>query len=235
MRLLILPGMDGSEALRAPFVAALGDGLRASVVAYPSDRVLDYAGLTDLASAALAPGEPHVVLGESFSGPIAIKLAARHPSEVRGLVLCASFVRNPRPGLTWLRPAAQLLSMHPRPNSLALRWLFGRDATHSRRLELAKALRQVHTEVLRVRLRAVLDADTSVAWRALGIPLEYWRARRDRLVPPSAMIHALRSQPSMRCVEFDTSHFILQAKPLAAAEAVREFCTMACASRGATA
>ena len=76
LTLILLPGMDGSGQLFAPFIAALGDGFNVKVVRYPVDLPLGYDGLEQIARAAIPPEGAVVLLGESFSGPIAVSLAA---------------------------------------------------------------------------------------------------------------------------------------------------------------
>lgn len=44
IRLVLLPGLDGTGELFAPFVAALG-AIPSQVIAYPHDRVMGYAEL----------------------------------------------------------------------------------------------------------------------------------------------------------------------------------------------
>src|SRR5438105_3993436 len=89
--------MDGTGELFAPFVAALGREFNVKVVAYPTAAPLGYDELESVARAALPAEGPYVILGESFSGPIAISLAASGSPGLKGLVLCCSFVSNPRP------------------------------------------------------------------------------------------------------------------------------------------
>lgn len=43
---------------------------------------------------------PFVLLAESFSTPLAVKLAATNPSNLKGLIICAGFIKNPVTG--WL-------------------------------------------------------------------------------------------------------------------------------------
>jgi hypothetical protein len=65
---VILPGLDGTSALLAEFCESLSAlGVAARAVAYPPDRPLGYEQLEALVRAQL-PCEPHVLLGESFSG-----------------------------------------------------------------------------------------------------------------------------------------------------------------------
>ncbi|WP_222432862.1 alpha/beta fold hydrolase [Caenimonas sedimenti] len=106
MTLVLLPGMDGTGELFAPFIAAYGGATQ--VVRYPPTAVLNYAGLEEVARSALPRGEPFVLLGESFSGPIAISLAASRPPNLLGVILCCTFARNPRP---FLGPFRSLLPM----------------------------------------------------------------------------------------------------------------------------
>jgi pimeloyl-ACP methyl ester carboxylesterase len=108
--LVLLTGMDGTGLLFQPFVEALGDVGQVEVrtIAYPAREPLDVAALTEVACAAL-PSGPLVILGESFSGPIAVALAARCADRVQGLILCCSFVRNPRPRWSWLMPLLRRL------------------------------------------------------------------------------------------------------------------------------
>src|SRR5262249_61571198 len=101
----------GTAKPRAEFIAALGPGIEPHVVCYPAHRALGYAELTALARAALPPDRPYVLLGESFSGPIAISIAAASPPQLVGLVLCGTFARNPHPVLGSLRSLLPLLPL----------------------------------------------------------------------------------------------------------------------------
>jgi pimeloyl-ACP methyl ester carboxylesterase len=112
--LVLLPGMDGTGDLFAPLVAALGPHMRTIIVRYP-DEPLDYASHEEIARAALPLGHPFILLGESFSGPIAVSIAASAPTGLRGYVLCCSFVRSPRRLLRWFRPSLGLLPAHRAP------------------------------------------------------------------------------------------------------------------------
>jgi pimeloyl-ACP methyl ester carboxylesterase len=83
--LVLLPGMDGTGDLFAPLVAALGPHMRTVIVRYP-DEPLDYASDEEIARAALPIGHPFILLGESFSGPIAVSIAASAPRGSRAYI-----------------------------------------------------------------------------------------------------------------------------------------------------
>ena len=127
--IVLLPGMDGSGLLRADFIAALGPDIDAMVVTYPPDRLLGYSKLTALARAELPNDRPFVLLGESFSGPIAVALAASRPPGLRALVLVCSFVRSPVSVPAVLRRMVAAFPVHWVPVRLAAPMLLGKFAT----------------------------------------------------------------------------------------------------------
>ncbi|MDR6861386.1 alpha/beta fold hydrolase [Variovorax guangxiensis] len=215
--------MDGTGILFEPFVAAFGNGRPVTVVTYPtSGDSQTYAGLHELAALALPPEEPLVLLGESFSGPIAISLAAANPKRVVGVVLCCTFVRNPRPGLHWLRGLASIPAPLP-PSSILSAMLFGRWATPRLSLMLRDSLAKVQPAVLRARLRAVVSVDVRVQARALEVPVLYLKGTSDRLVPPSAVVEAQQCCRNMKVQSFEAPHCLLQVVPEEAAATVADF------------
>jgi pimeloyl-[acyl-carrier protein] methyl ester esterase len=220
--LVLLPGTDGTGLLFADFVAALGAEIDTVVIDYPRDRSLSHAELQTLVRERLPVGERFVVLGESFSGPIAIALAASPPQNLVGLILCCSFASNPRPELSFLRSLLRLPL--PRVPSFVLSpWLLGRfksDAMHAR---LDRVLGQVSPAVLRDRLRAALSVDVTDDLRRVQVPMLYLRATQDRLVPASAAKRVAALAQKIRVMDVEAPHLLLQTAPAVAAAHVRAF------------
>jgi pimeloyl-[acyl-carrier protein] methyl ester esterase len=107
---VLLPGFDGSGRLFAPLLAQRDLPFDPRVVALPADLPRGYDELLAWMEPRL-PAEPFVLLAESFSGPLAIRFAARHPERVAHLVLAATFLRSPLvPVLTHLAP---IVAAHP--------------------------------------------------------------------------------------------------------------------------
>ncbi len=98
----------------------------------------------------------------------------------------------------------------------------GRFATPALRSGLADALSRVSPSVIRRRLRAVLRVDVSAILARVDVPVLYLRASEDRLVPRSAS-DELSATPRIRFAEVEGPHFLLQAKPSAAAAHVQAF------------
>jgi pimeloyl-[acyl-carrier protein] methyl ester esterase len=95
LKLLLLPGMDGTGELFSEFVRLLPDWIEPRVMSYPSGQRLSYEQLLPVLRTALPSDKPFVILAESFSTPLAVRLAAETPKGLRALVLCAGFICPP--------------------------------------------------------------------------------------------------------------------------------------------
>lgn len=221
--LVLLPGMDGTGQLFDPFIAALGQEFDLKVVRYPTTEALGYSELEAVARSALPAEQPFVLLGESFSGPIAISIAASAPRNLQGLILCCTFARNPRPFFSALRPVIGLVPVDIAPMRVLNHLLLGSFSTSALQAALAKSLAQVSASALRARLAAVLDVDVSAKLPAIKVPTLYLRASRDRLVPRSAAEPVAQFVPGVRITELDAPHFLLQAIPAESAQMIRLF------------
>jgi pimeloyl-ACP methyl ester carboxylesterase len=216
--LVLLPGMDGTGDLFDAFIAKLGPTVRTQVVRFPADQGLGYARLAELARLQLPNEGDIVLLGESFSGPIAVSLAAGCGARLKGLVLCCSFVRNPRPGLSGWRALIGVLPIGLVPMAAMNHVLLGRFTTAELRQSLGDAVSKVSVSALRARMRAVMTVDVRAEFARVDVPVLYLRAPRDRLVPAAAGDLARQVLPRTRVVDVDAPHCMLQA---AAADAAR--------------
>ncbi|MEK8029943.1 alpha/beta fold hydrolase [Ideonella sp. DXS29W] len=220
--LVLLPGMDGTGDLFEPFLAAWGPATPVQVLRYPLDRAAGYDELIAFAREALPTQHDFVLVGESFSGPIAMALAAEAPPHLAGLVLCCTFSRWPLP---WFRGFAPLLRWWPwKPPLSALAWcLLGDRRAPAWRARLSQAMAKVSIQALRARALGVLTVDQTAALARVPVPVLYLRALHDRVVPRSAWRHVAHTRPDAQCIELPGPHFLLQVEPLRAAQAIRAF------------
>ena len=222
--LILLPGMDGSGRLFAPLEQALGRRARTSRVSYPPDHPLGYDELVDRVRAGL-PDAPCVLVAESFSGPLAVRVAAEQGrGRIQALVLCATFLRSPLPvGVSWLRVLARAPLLRWRPEPLLRHLLLDRGADLALVSELRAAVDAVQPQVLAHRLRQVLRVDVRAAAARLDLPLLHLAAARDRLLGRrcARLLRAL--VPHGTHLELDGPHLLLQAQPEAAAVRVLEW------------
>ena len=220
--LVLLPGLDGTGQLFAPFVAALA-GVSTRVIRYPHDRPMDYDEHEAHARSRLPSDDDYILLAESFSGPIGIAIAASRPAGLRGLILCVSFASNPLPMFSRLSRLVGALPAARIPPSLAAPWLYAGRATPELRRAHAAAMAKVSARVLAARVAAILAVDRRAQLARINVPLLYLRAKADRLVRESAARAILHARPDAQLVEFDAPHFLLQTEPEACAVATRAF------------
>lgn len=162
---LLLPGFDGSGRLFAPLLSEPKLPFNPRVVGLPVDAPRGYDELAAWLEPHL-PSEPFVLLAESCSGPLAIRIAVRYPDRVTHLVLAATFLRSPLH--PWLAPFAGLarptLFSGPPPAFAVRALLTGWDAPPN----LVEAIRGVMAvlpaEVALARARAAVGADETSAF-----------------------------------------------------------------------
>lgn len=223
-RLVLLPGLDGTGKLFRPLLAALPPQIRPIVVAFPDHRPLGYPELLPIVRAALPTGTPFVLLGESFSGPLALMAAAQHPPGLVAVVLSASFVRNPHPYVPgWCGALIRPSMLRLYPVFAALKALLGSYAAPALRALAVEAMMQPDPAVLAHRLRAVLRVDTTAALAGCRVPLLYLRGSRDFVVPWWNARAIRRTLPAATIVSLPSPHMVLQTQPVLAMAALQSF------------
>lgn len=220
--LVLLPGMDGTGELFGPLLETLPRELQTTVIRYP-DRPMSYADHAAFARRELPKDEPFVILGESFSGPVAVSIAASGKSNLRGLILCASFLTCPKILLRALRPLTRFASPKLVPGFIAHHSLLGRFATPELRDAHARALGHVSSPTLTARLRAMADVDVREALRGCDLPSLYLRATEDRVVAARFGDEFSATARRGRLAEIQAPHFLLQARPTEAAREIVGF------------
>ncbi len=220
MKLVLLPGMDGTGDLFEPFINALPPTLEAVVVRYPRDEPLGYSDLEALARKHLPADEPYLLLGESFSGPIAIAIAGSRPEQLKGLILACTFASCPRPRLAVLAPLVSWMSIPKLPRQLMKQILLSGQSYPELEPLLNDTVKTVTAEVFRRRLEEAISIDATNSLRDTTVPVVYLRAGQDRLIPRSAGDEILRVLPAAELIEIESPHSLLQVAPTLAINAI---------------
>lgn len=214
---VLLPGLDGTGALFRRFLAFSPLGANVTCVAFPRDRVLSYDELSELVVEALPTG-PFVLVGESFSGPLALRVARRR--RPLGVALCAAMVRAPTPHRLAAAPLSFFLGASP-PVSLVKVFLTGGDGELA--VELVNAVSTVEREVVASRIRMVLTADAIPDAVACSCPLAYLRATRDFVVGSGQAEAMRKARNDVIVADIDGPHLLLQKAPEACWSRIRAF------------
>ncbi|XUM24758.1 hypothetical protein ACRAVF_11145 [Bradyrhizobium oligotrophicum S58] len=136
------------------------------------------------------------MLGESFSGAIAIETAATNP-RVAGLILASSFARHPLP--TWLSRFTWLLDPRWIPTRLIVAVLLGAAATPTLKLRLMDVLRSLPAAVLRARAEEALRVDKRDRLATTTCPILCLHGSSDRLIRRRQIAEILRREPTASC------------------------------------
>jgi pimeloyl-[acyl-carrier protein] methyl ester esterase len=219
---ILLPGLDGTGMLFDPLLKELSKDLQAKVIAYPTNTILDYAALERLVEAQWPERGPVVTVAESFSGPLAIRLAARPLRGLIGLVLAGSFVRRPIPLVPQAVITPRLLQMALSPRLLRF-FLVGSDGSDALVNETIAALSRVSPSVLVARARQALTIDVRAEFVRSRVPTLYLQGTRDRLIGARTVAEQQRMRTNVEYVRLDAPHFVLQRCPAAAARAIEHF------------
>jgi pimeloyl-ACP methyl ester carboxylesterase len=221
--LVLLPGLDGTGKLFAEFVKAISPTVECAVVSYPKEEPMGYAELEDLVTASLPADRAFVLLGESFSGPLAIRLAARKLAGPVGLILSASFAKNPYPYLRWARGLAAFVPVKGLPRWLRAPLMWGSMSPSAATSQSERAMTGVSAEVIRLRIAELLAVDETDALREIRVPILVLRAMRDRVISGKATRVVLEDAPGATLVEIDAPHLLLQSRAVVCAKVIVNF------------
>ncbi len=224
MKLVLLPGLDGTGVLFRPLLASLPPSIEPIVVSYPAREPLGYDDLLPLVDKALPRDEPHLILGESFGGPLSLRAAATRPPGLRGVILCGSFVTCPYAyAPPWLVHAVRPALFHSFPLFVKLQAALGLYESPEHHALAKEAIFQVSPAVFAHRAREIARIDVTPELRACKTPLLYIQGTRDRVVGAGNLRGIQRIRPDIQVARIDCGHMILKTRPVEAAAVIAEF------------
>ena len=220
--LILLPGLDGTDIFFRPLVAALPPWIEARCVEYPVSGDNDYRSLLPVVREACRGCDDFFLLGWSFSGPLALMMAAEAPTGLRGVLLCASFISVPWPFVRFLRRAATASAARLIPLVSEVLALFGRYSSDAFRRDRAECWSRVPPSILAARARAILGMERR-SRLTRDVPVLYLAGSSDVVVPRWNARAVARAIPSARVATIDGPHLALYTNPAAAADVIASF------------
>lgn len=224
IKLVLLPGLDGTGELFEPFVANLPSNFDSCIISYPLNERMSIEDLANLVESKL-PKERFVLLAESYSGLVAMKLIPKISSQLMGVFFVGTFVSSPRPILLPISLTFSFLYRFTAfiPNFALRVFCLGWPATSEQCQWLRNVLTKVPSETIIFRLKQIKQFQLN---ESIDIPYPsfYIQGQNDFLVPNSATQKFAKNVLGLQILKLNTSHFILQAKPLESALLVSEYC-----------
>ena len=215
---VLLPGLHGSTALYDAFVALAPPWARCLPLPLPTVGGQTFDELSDVILPEVRPLEGFVLLGESFSGPIAARLSARLGQKVALLVLCNPVVemsvRVPEGILASIAASAWM------PAWGAAMALSGGDMTVAR--AALDAVRALPKGILARRTSAVYSATEEDLASRLAPPLLTILGTGDNVVSVARSRAFFSRVPEGTIAEIEGPHLIVQTRPAEVWAAISE-------------
>jgi pimeloyl-[acyl-carrier protein] methyl ester esterase len=221
---LLLPGLEGTGRLFDRFVAEGSGALELRVLSYPTDRFLDYAALEAEVRRVVPSDRPFALLGESFGGPLALRIAANGAPGLVGIVLAATFHRHPATRLVRaLRPLSPAFFRLPMPAHAVRLLLAGPDAPDALVEDVQAAAATVAGHIMAARAREALGVDATPWLARCPAPILFLGGKHDRLLRSALPIEIRLLAPKAEIRMLDAPHLVLQREPRLAMSIVEEF------------
>lgn len=221
--LILLPGMDGTGSLFSPLLAQLPAHIVPTVISYPASNKLSYSALIEMVQKQMPTHQPYVLLAESFSGPVAIALAAKPNLQLKGVVLSCTFASNPRRNLSKLSFLVPKSPINAWTVPMMYPLLLGQHDSPQLRQQLFEALTHTSPEVIRYRLDEVMAVDETQSLAKITQPILYLQAKNDYIVPASAGNSLVKLAQHAQIVTLDATHLLLQVAAKEAAAHIASF------------
>ena len=220
MKLILLPGMDGTGMLFDALLPELSD-YECEVCPLPDVGDQSYQVLAEYVTGKLPEGE-FILIAESFSGGIAAVLSEHPPVGLKGIIFVASFLSSPQKVAAFIASCLPLHLLLKLPfSSVFIRWfMLGRQADSGMVASFRKAVSHTSARVLRDRLRVISSMKYSGFTSAL--PAYYIRAENDLLVSEKQQGDFQKAYADIKLRSVKGPHFILQANTSEAALVIKE-------------
>lgn len=217
--------MDGTGKLFNAFIDVFNNPDDVSVISYPMDRYLPYGELVDYVVSQLPKDKPLIIVGESYSGPVALHLATKKELTICGLILVATFAHYP---ISIFKIAAKLLPLSllfrlPVPNFIIRHYCFADASNTSLNAMLRVSIKMNQPNVLAKRVHEATNVDVTHLLADIKVPCLVITASDDRLVPKRATEYIKKHLPDVQSASIPGPHFILQTQPMVCFEVIQKW------------
>ena len=220
LKIILLPGLDGTGYLFDPFLDCALNRHETTVLPLVQDRVLSSSEQAKYI-ANLIGTEPCVLRAESYSGLIAYELVQKYTTSVRHIVFIASFLSKPSiiSGMGVYVPTSLVKTKFVPVNVIGMT-LFGHWQTKSLTNTFLHAIRGVESRVLKSRLKEL--STLSNPTKLISIPCTYIQASKDQFVANQALRDFDHVCQNLNVHVVNGTHFLAQTNPKACWEIVNE-------------
>ena len=222
MKLILLPGLDGTGELFYPLTSLLKN-YDLQIIIYPDNKKMSYAKLIMLVKNQLPKEEEYIIVAESFSGVIAYNIALEKPNNLKFIVFVATFIENPRPILSKFIPIGLLKFLLSLPlfDITIKKILLNSNASKKLIILVKNTINNIKSDILYFRLLQIINLKQ--VSQKISIESIYLQASKDYLVPKSAYNVFQKYIPNIHFYEVIGSHLLLQSNPKECIEIINKY------------
>ena len=191
-------------------------------ISYPTQLSQDYDTLYEWLVDEIDFSIPRAIIAESFSSPIAIRLAAAFPDTIQAVVIAGGFCSSPAPSFLRFAPLRAIFSFPP-PKKLIRYFLLDRESDDSLLEEVKKSTSQLPAKSFAQRVRAILTLNRSDFQLIHDTPVLVLQASRDQVIDSKTQQSIEQVAPNARVHWIDAPHLIFQQKPVHCAKLITHF------------
>ena len=208
MKIVLLPGLDGTGDLFEPILNQFPKYIDVAIIRYNNNKKQTYKELIEYVANQL-PKDDFILVAESFSGYIAYEIGLKRFKNLKQIVFVATFLTNPRPIILNLIPSFIFRLHIPK---FIIKWLFlGFNANNNIINLFQKTISNIPPEVIWFRLQEIKKLNPTN--NRLNLPTTYILATQDCLVPKSSLRDFQKLCQNLKIYPIEGKHLILQSKP----------------------
>jgi pimeloyl-ACP methyl ester carboxylesterase len=213
---ILLPGLHGTTTLFESFIALAPPWAKCHPVALPAEGDQSFDRLAEELERRLKRHDGLVLFAESFSGPVATRLAEALGTKISLLVLCNPLVEAPVPIAPFF--GAPLLQSRAVPAWLVSFLMCGGNRALAK--SVLREIRSLPRDVLANRLAVACSAGREDLASRLSAPLLGIVGSKDRLVTPVTVSEVLSRVPHAVQATITAPHLAAQTAPDAVWQAI---------------
>jgi len=223
IRLVFLPGLHGTAELFDNLLTQLQSqkqilkvNFHTLCVSYPTHISQSYQSLFNWLSEHLTldnhSGSQSIIIAESFSSPLAIRLADKFPQTIKGIVIAGGFCSSPFHSHFSLLPL-RLLFMMPPPSRIIQYFLTGPHCSTHLMNQILTILKKVSSKNLTERVRSILLLAEKPLPTIPNTPTLLLQAESDNLISWDTQNILQQHLPHSISHWLPTDHLLLQLSP----------------------
>lgn len=225
MKLILLPGLDGTGELFNPLIEYLPNSFDIKVIQYNPQKQQDYSELLEYVLFQL-PQENFILIAESFSGVIAYQIALKKLQYLQTIIFVATFLENPRKKLLKIinfLPLNLIFSVSI-PTFIIKQCLLG-TKINKQSIELFnQTLKKVNPNILAFRVNEIATL-LPPPNQHLNLKVAYIQATNDVYVTQNAYSKFQELFKNITLYRVNGSHLILQSNPKDCAKVIHLICS----------